>query len=220
MGGLLAARLGGAVRVTLLAPTPLGTPLEIREESDGSLGLWQGGRLRVRARREPLELSLPPAPDRETTHAQTGTCRAFLTHPFPGCFVCGPDRAPGDGLRIFPGPVPGSRAAAAHWTPAPDLASRGAFAPPEIVWAALDSSSAFPLLETPASQALEPLVLAGLHAEIREPVVSGQAHLLQMWPLGFEGRRGTAGIALYGPDDQVRAAGIAQWVSLAGRAGA
>lgn len=28
-------------------------------------------------------------------------------HPFPGCFACGPDRAPGDGLRVMVGPVAG-----------------------------------------------------------------------------------------------------------------
>ena len=41
-------------------------------------------------------------------------------HNFPSCFVCGPERAPGDGLRDFPGD--GRRQVAATWTPGADLA--------------------------------------------------------------------------------------------------
>jgi hypothetical protein len=39
--------------------------------------------------------------------AQEATARypLYQGHPFPTCFTCGPDRAPGDGLRIFPGPL-------------------------------------------------------------------------------------------------------------------
>ena len=41
-------------------------------------------------------------------------------HPFPTCFACGPDRAEGDGLRIFPGPVGGDRGhVASLWVPQP-----------------------------------------------------------------------------------------------------
>lgn len=171
----------------------------------------------ARARPAPFELEIPAAPDPEMTRRNEGRSRAFRTHPFPRCFVCGPDRRAGDGLRIFPGPVRGCDAAAALWTPSADLASADGRVGPEFVWSALDSPSAFPLLEAPESRALEPLVLGELHAEIHEPVQCGERHLLQMWPLGFEGRRRRAGIALYGPDDRVRAAGVATWVSLAGR---
>ena len=34
--------------------------------------------------------------------------RCFRAIPSSTCFTCGPDRAPGDGLRIFPWPLPGS----------------------------------------------------------------------------------------------------------------
>ena len=62
---------------------------------------------------------VPPAEAR----AAMATYPGLRTHPFPGCFVCGPDRAEGDGLRIFPGPVtPASDGAVrvgAVWTPHP-----------------------------------------------------------------------------------------------------
>ncbi len=38
-------------------------------------------------------------------------------HPYPTCFVCGPQRVAGDGLCIFPGPVEGRSLFAAPWTP-------------------------------------------------------------------------------------------------------
>ncbi len=48
------------------------------------------------------------------------------SHPFPGCFACGTDRAEGDGLRIFPGPVPGrADTVASLWVPHTSLAVRG-----------------------------------------------------------------------------------------------
>src|SRR5262249_46495613 len=48
-------------------------------------------------------------------------------HPFPTCFVCGPARADGDGLRIFVGPLatgPGRDAGtlAGSWVPSAGLA--------------------------------------------------------------------------------------------------
>ena len=36
--------------------------------------------------------------------------------------MCGPDRAEGDGLRVFPGPVAGRGLWAAPWTPDPSVA--------------------------------------------------------------------------------------------------
>jgi len=43
-------------------------------------------------------------------------------HPFPTCFVCGPDRRPGDGLRILVGPVAGRDLSANVWYPDEALA--------------------------------------------------------------------------------------------------
>jgi len=38
-------------------------------------------------------------------------------HPYPTCFVCGPGRAAGDGMRVFPGPLSGRDIYAAPWQP-------------------------------------------------------------------------------------------------------
>jgi hypothetical protein len=60
---------------------------------------------------------------------------------FPGCFVCGPARGPGDGLRILPGPVAGRGLWAAPWTPEETVAGASDRVRPEVVWAALDCPS-------------------------------------------------------------------------------
>src|SRR3982075_2267589 len=66
----------------------------------------------------------------------------------PTCFVCGPARAQGDGLRIFAGPlVRQSRNAsavfAATWTPDPTLAAEDGFVAPEFLWSALDCPTGY-----------------------------------------------------------------------------
>jgi hypothetical protein len=108
VAGLLARRIEGPASVTLLAPAPLGKPLEVRTDGSGRVALRDGDALLATAEPDRVTLEPPSAPDFDEALRRAGTCRAFQTHPFPGCFVCGPDREPGDGLRIFPGPVPGS----------------------------------------------------------------------------------------------------------------
>ncbi|GAA4592679.1 hypothetical protein BJY16_000720 [Actinoplanes octamycinicus] len=118
------ATAAGADQVTLRLPPPLETDLEIK---DGSV--YAEGRLIAE-----LGTGDPGpgvAPVRwETAVAASREYPGFTAHPFPTCFVCGPERAEGDGLRIFPGRLPDGRTAA-PWT-APDEVSV------PLVWAALD----------------------------------------------------------------------------------
>ncbi|HTO68485.1 MAG TPA: hypothetical protein VMR31_01375 [Myxococcota bacterium] len=218
LAGLLAEGLGGAVEVTLRAPTPVDAPLEIGENADGSRSLWHEGAELARAARGELALELRPAPDPRETAARAGDCRAMRTHPFPECFVCGPARAVGDGLRIFPGVVPGGGAVAALWTPDASLADEQGRVAPAFLWAALDSPSAFPLLEPDSARALEPMVLGRICASLDGELRAGEPASLVAWQIGLDGRRGVAGIALYGAQGNVVARARATWISRAGRA--
>lgn len=49
------------------------------------------------------DLSIPGAPSPQQALEARKGFRGFIDHPFPNCFVCGPNRAEGDGLRIHPG---------------------------------------------------------------------------------------------------------------------
>lgn len=150
--GLLAERLlrarpvpGGessgpaaAVRVRLHVPPPLDAPLEVEvDAADGSATLWAGSTTVATATWSALEAALvPPVPYDEVAR-RTGPYEGATDHPFPGCFVCGPDRADGDGLRLFPGGLgPGNTACT--WRPDASVVGSGGTAPAEIVWAALD----------------------------------------------------------------------------------
>ena len=57
-----------------------------------------------------------------TARAAEAAYPGLASHPFPTCFSCGTGREPGDGLRIFPGPV-GEGRVAATWTPHPSVAA-------------------------------------------------------------------------------------------------
>jgi hypothetical protein len=201
--------------VTLRAPVPLERALEVSRGA-GGLALRAGDRVLAEARLAPdpfAGVALPAAPPLERVRAAEGRCRAFETHPFPRCFVCGPERA--DGLRIFPGPVAGSDAVAAVWEPRD--ADPDGRVPIELLFAALDCPTAFPLLETPESKRFEPLVLGRLAGAVRAPLSAGEPCIVVAWPLGPPGRRAEAGAALYSVSGACGAVGRATWVSLAGR---
>jgi hypothetical protein len=216
VAGLLAEGVEGACEVTLRAPAPLARDLELRTSGDGRRELWDGETLLASARSiAPLELQVPDPPEFAEVEKRAGSCRAFATHPFPHCFVCGPAREPGDGLRVFPGWHAELGLAAAPWQPDPALADASGRVALRFVWAALDSPSAFPLLEPADAVRLEPLVLGRLALEQRHDVVPGARHVVTAWSLGIEGRRGHAGCALHDEAGRLCALARATWVSLA-----
>jgi len=218
VAGLLARGLSGAVEVTLRAAAPLATPLDVSQSGDGARLLSLEGLELARAVRATLALDVPPRPDPGLVEAHAGDCRAMRTHPFPRDFVCGPARAPGDGLRIFPGVVPGSDRVAALWIPDASLCGAGGPVAPEFLWAALDSPSSFPLLEPESARALEPMVLGRLCVALDGELHAGEHALVMAWPIALEGRRGVAGAALFDGSGRLVGSARATWVSLAGRA--
>jgi len=220
VAGLLARELDGPVEVSLRAPTPLATALDVAVDGQGGRALLHAGRELARAARAELALDgVRAAPPAAEIAAVAGGCRAMRTHPFPGCFVCGPDRATGDGLRVFPGMVAGSDAVAALWTPDASLCDARGRVAPEFLWAVLDCPSAFPLLESEEARALEPMVLAKLCVALDGELRAGETARLVAWPIAQEGKRGTAGAAIYGEAGNLVGRARATWFSLAGGPG-
>ena len=186
--GLLSRLVQGDAEVTLRAPPPLDTPLRVV-----GLQVFDGKTLVAEVRPTTVELELPepvsfadaralePPPDPD--------------HPFPECFVCGPQ---GDGLRLRPGPV-GDGRVVATWVP--DEVSH------ELVWAALDCPGAFAV--NPAF-ARGPTVLGRLAAHVAELPSVGDELVVVAWDLGAasaggarggsDGRRLHAGTALFRGD--------------------
>ena len=103
VSGLLAQRVGAdaggsAAVVTLRMPPPLETPLAIVADGDGAVRLLHGNLLVAEAARSRIHVDAVPPVDVERAAAAEASYEGFVTHPFPTCFVCGPDREPGDGI--------------------------------------------------------------------------------------------------------------------------
>jgi hypothetical protein len=215
--GLLARHVDGPAEVTLRAPAPLGRELRIERRTAEAIGLFDGETLLASARPVLLELDAPAPPGFATAEKTAGSCRAMQTHPFPRDFVCGPAREPGDGLRVFPGTLPGTTSVAAAWIPDASVADASGRVRSEFLWAVLDSPSSFPLLEAPDARRLEPMVLGRLAVAVHGAVEVGEHCVVLAWPLALEDRRGFAGTALFGESGDLVARGRATWISLAGR---
>lgn len=103
VAGLLAQRAREIVCVRLVRPVPLSAPLQIATLEGGRLELRRDAELVATAEPAELELDVPRPPDYLAAVEASRRYVGFSGHAFPGCFVCGPERKRGDGLRIFAG---------------------------------------------------------------------------------------------------------------------
>jgi hypothetical protein len=178
--GLLAAQVDApVVQVTLRRPPPLDTDLRLEGGE-----LYDGDLLVAAAVPGTVEVVPRPAVSVEAATAAAAGYPGWAAHPFPGCFVCGTDREPPDGLGLRPGPV-GDGAVAAVWTPATDERF--------LVWAALDCPGGWAVPDLPG----RPLVLGRMTLEHLGPVAVGEPHVVLGWVLGTEGRKTFSATALY-----------------------
>ena len=192
--GLVAGSLPFDVaEVTLRRPPPLGVDLRLDHG-----GLYDGEHLVAEA--GPCEVTVlpPPAVSVEEAQAARARFRGSVGHPFPTCFVCGPDHP--DGLHLFPGSV-SDDVVAVDWTP--DSTD------PVMVWAALDCPGGWSV-DLPG----RPMVLGRMACRIDTRPTPGQPHVLQGWRLGGEGRKVLTGSALYSASGQVLAVAQATWIAL------
>jgi hypothetical protein len=196
--GLVAGLLGGTTEVTLRKPPPLDRPLDVEREGDRLL-VRDGDVLVAEAVPARVELDVPEAPSYEEAERASAGYPGFGAHAFPTCFVCGPEREPGDGLRIFAGPL-GDGRVASPWIPA-EVA-------PELVWAALDCPGAIAVGYPDRGETL----LARFAVEIEELPRVGERCVVVGWPLGDEGRKLFAGTALFGEGGRRLASARATWI--------
>jgi hypothetical protein len=145
--------------------------------------------------------------------------RYFADPVFPDCFVCGMNRGPGDGLRIFPGPVKGLALWAAPWTPDRSVADSGGRVRAEVVWAALDCPSGIAAAEAAGlggGAGWDTAILLGRMTAATlapRPAVGDKCRVIA-WPHQRDGRKLTAGSALLGPGGEVLAVAGAVWLTV------
>ena len=208
--GLAAEWVDGPAEVRLHAPIPLDTPLHRRREGS-DVTISDADRVYATARplEQPLELNVPPPPDETELDAAALAYPGPGGHPIPGCFVCGTDRSPGDGLCIFAGESPHRDAAVADWVPDEEYADGDGHVAERFIWAALDCPSFFGLGE-PRPLAL----LARLAARIDRRVLPGERLRIIGWEQEREGRKHRSATAIYDEKDQLVAVADALWIEV------
>jgi len=211
--GLLAQFINGPARVRLRIPPPLNQPMEVHREG-AAVQLICKGELVATGEPASLDIGIPAPPDFESARNASARYRGHESHFYPSCFVCGPQREQGDGLRIFAGPVgadsnPVAMVAAA-WIPDESLANESGTVSEEYLWAALDcpGAYAFPEPQTGA------ILLGELAVDIQDTVVAGEKCVLIGWEIAHQGRKHLTGTALFGEHGRCCAVGQATWIEV------
>lgn len=208
--GLAAAFIDGPAAVELRAPPPLETALDVVRLEAG-LDVRRGETLIMRAWPDVPVLTAPPAPPLAAARLGRATYPGPEAHGLPTCFVCGPSRAPGDGLCIFAGPVDGFDGVADVWTPDDSLADAEGRVRPEFLWAALDCPSAFAITGN------DNLMLLGrICARIDAAPRVGEDLMITGWHDRSEGRKHFTGSALYSASGDLLAQADTLWIELKG----
>ena len=196
--GLVADFVDGIAEVTLRRPPPLGRPLGVERDDRGVI-VRDGDAVVAEAVEASFELAIPEPPTTDEAAHASARYPGFDEHSFPTCFVCGPDREAGDGLRIFAGPLHDG-VVAAPWTPTE--------VDRHIVWAALDCPGAIAVGFPDRGET----VLGRFSVIVDELPEVGEPCVVAGWPLGEEGRKLYAGTALYGEGGRPLARAGATWI--------
>ncbi|MFM1886162.1 MAG: hypothetical protein RL026_1319 [Pseudomonadota bacterium] len=208
--GLVCEAIGEDVTVRLLAPPPLDTDLQVlpHPETEGRWLVVHGGKPIIEARRENLDIPVPPtvgyieALDAAVHAPDPGH------HPCPGCFVCGTGRARGDGLRLFAGRVPDrDDVVATAWLPASEFCGDDGKVAPAIIAAALDCPG-FHAMQT----GMRLWLLGEYHCRIDRRVHAEEPCVIVGWKREGRGRRWEVGTALYDEDGELCAVARGTWI--------
>jgi hypothetical protein len=204
-----------ATTVTLRRPPPLGQPLIVGTGTTDVTELRQGSDLVAEGI---PSADVPPLVEMASPSAVMSAEEAYrgqMGHPFPTCFVCGPERAPGDGLRLQPGPVAGRiDTTACRWVPDRSLTDdASSLVRPEFVWAALDCPGAWTL-----DVVGRPMVLGRMTGLVEAMPRVGDRCTVMGQLLGRQGRRAFTATTLYDGDGNVLGRAHATWVEIDPRA--
>lgn len=207
--GLIATALQHVVTVRLNRPVPLERPLELVATGDDAWQLQAHGQALAQVRAATLSLEIPTPPAYVDALDASVHYRGFQQHPYPGCFVCGPARERGNGLRLFASQVPGRPLAAAAWMPDASLAGDDGKVAPEFLSAALDCPGFFALGDARPGAWL----LGEFTSHVDRSVHVDEPCVVIGWKLGSEGRKHAVGTALFDEDGELAAYARGVWIA-------
>ena len=206
--GLLAAHLGGAATVTLRRPPPLGIELAVAVEGEDAR-LLDGSDLVAEATvSHGDKLDTVDPVDVDTAAAAEPAYPGLVSHPFPRCFVCGPERDVGDGLCLRPGPIADGRTACT-WVPHEAFAESDGTLDPAYMWAALDCPGGWT-----ADFAGRPMVLGRMTAAVERRARVGERLVVVGQHVDTSGRKTSTATSVYDADGRVVRRAAQLWLSV------
>ena len=228
--GSLAERVHGntvrpAVEVRLRQPPPLDVAMNVERVDEGALLLFGGSRI-AEARVVNVDLEPVEAVSIEAAREAATRFIGLSAHPFPRCFACGPDRAEGDGLRIFPGPmghaaddavevaVDGNHVASG-WVPHPGLAESSDLRDGlqrvglGVAWAALDCVGGWA-----GGIGERRMVLGAMTAQVDDLPLVDEPHVVVGTSRGSEGRKTFTASTLYDSDGRIVGRASHTWIAI------
>jgi hypothetical protein len=206
--GSVATLAQRTLTVRLRVPPPLEVPFSVQPLADGGLQVLNGAQLVGEAQPARLELSPPARIPRYLEAVEASRHYAgFSYHRFPTCFVCGTQRARGDGMRIFAGRLPELGLVAAPWVPDTSLEGGDGKVRPEFMSAALDCPGYYAVAHDDRM-----MLLAEFTAHVDRLVHIGEACTVIGWQIAVEGRKHQAGTALFDGKGELCGRARALWI--------
>ena len=215
--GLLAEHVPHApdqtVTVTLRRPPPIDTSLQVVTPSstrtqDAATLLMDGDTVVAEAAVGAFAADAVASVSPAEALAAESSYAGLHNHPFPTCFVCGTDRAAGDGLRLAPGPLAAGMTAC-MWTPHPSLADETGQVAVPFVWAALDCPSAWT-----SDLEARPVVLGQMTARCHSAPLAAAQYVIVARLLSEQGRKTLTASALYDADGGLVARAEHVWIAI------
>jgi len=207
--GRLAMFIQGDARVRLMIPPPLDRALHVVKTVEGA-ELHHQDLLVAKAWPERFAVNVPVCPSLTEAQDMSSRYGGFKQHPFPGCFVCGPHRDVGDGLRLFPGPSADGTLVGCPWTVHESLCDSSGRLQPWFVWCALDCPGGWSILHDSG----RPAVLGELAVHIGRIPGCGHQLIVTGWEIECSGRKHKTGSALYSAEAEVLAFAQATWFEI------
>lgn len=206
--GLLAQFIRGPLSVRLQAPPPLDTPLQVEYNSEMAVLKNSAQTL---ATAKPASIDFEASKPISYTEAQRGAKDyiGYDEHLCPKCFVCGPERKQGDGLRIFAGKVE-DNLVASPWRPHVSLCDSNGKVKPIYVWAALDCPGAFTFL----TDFKKAVLLGELVTDIKLELNAEESCVVTGTHLYSEGRKHVVSTAVYNQAGALAAVAKGTWIEL------
>jgi hypothetical protein len=211
--GVLARDIAGPATAVLRARVPLDVDLDLRLD-DGAMLMTdaEGGLIGRGQAADAALLPDPPAPPSLEAARAAGLRHLGLAQRIhPICFTCGPERTEGDGLRVFAGQIEGAPEGhvACVWTPDAAFAEADGLISSEVIWAALDCPGFFAWVEKAGRHGA---LLGTMTGEVLRRPRAGEDTIVTAWPLVREGRKETAGVALFSAGGELLARGHQVWI--------